>query len=182
MKRPLYILSFTFFLLFGRELMAQQSASEYVLKSAYIERFTRFIEWPQGLKGKTVQIGVIGKGNSIDALKQYFSTTPIQGCYVEVIHVTSLGELSTFEIIFIEDENSFSLQEILQSLPIHSTTLTIGNQSYMAEKGIMIALNMVDKKLKFIVNYDEAQRKGFKMSSMFLNLATLTTTKETKHE
>lgn len=149
---------------------------EYTLKSAFVERFTRFVTWPDSLhKSDTVLVGVVGgKGTSFKALKGFFKTVPIQEKEVLVLNVVSQSGMKRFHILFVEDDTQFDIATI-RNMASHAI-LTIGNHSDMAEKGLMISFYLDGSKLKFKVNTDELRGAGFKVSSFLLKMATIVET------
>ena len=70
------------FLLFAGSLQAQ--VSEYEYKAAFMERFTRFIEWPGLGESEVFKIAVIGESPFNSSLDELFNGTIIKNKKVEI--------------------------------------------------------------------------------------------------
>lgn len=151
--------------------------SEYTLKGAFVERFTRFIIWPDTLHSSdTVYLGIVGKGESFKTLTTFFKDVKIQEKPVAVLNVVSLHSLNRFHILFIEDETEYDVESLRKKMGTEQTILTIGDESHMASAGLMISFFLEGSKLKFKVNTGELEQAGFKVSSFLLKMAVIVET------
>lgn len=170
------IAPFLFLLLWVLDVDAKERA-EYTLKGAFVERFTRFISWPDAMASSdTVYLGIVGKGESFKELKTFFDNVKIQEKPVEVLNVVSLSSLERFHILFIEDETQFDITTVRSRLGEAGTTLTIGDEAHMASSGLMISFFLEESKLKFKVNTGEIEQAGFRVSSFLLKMAVIVKT------
>lgn len=178
MQRSIATLSFTLLLLLGGiPLFAQQSISEYTLKAAYTQRFTKFIDWPASSKLKdTVTIAILGKGDSFKEFQKFFHNRKIKDLPVKVVSFKSISAYKDCDILFIEGNINVKVKSILeQTERDKKATLVIGNLDNMAEKGAMFSFFLKDKKLRFKINTDTATKAGFKISTFLLEPATIVT-------
>lgn len=151
--------------------------SEYTLKGAFVERFTRFIVWPDTLHNSdTVYLGIVGKGESFKSLTTFFKDVKIQGKPVAVLNVVSLNSLQQFHILFIEDESEYDVETLRRKMSTELTVLTIGNDAQMASDGLMISFFLEGNKLKFNINTGELEHAGFKVSAFLLKMAVIVET------
>lgn len=160
-------------------LSVAKESPEYTLKSAFIERFTRFIVWPESdTLSDPVRIGIIGDGKSFTDFKKFFKKVHIKDRPVQVLNIKEGSDLSTFDIIFVEDETVMSTKEIRKALTESGAVLTIGDEKKMAQTGIMISFYLSGSKLKFNINLDHLQSQGFTVSSFLLKMATIVTSED----
>lgn len=153
-----------------------QESSEYRLKAAFVERFTRFITWPANSQLKDpVIIGIMGKGEIFIEMKAFFETVKIHNRRVEVRNVIPTSTLTDFDIIFIGSNQQLSIADLKKKIS-NRPILTIGDSQSMATEGTMFSFNVIGGKLKFIVNSEELQSAGLKVSSILLNSAIIVRT------
>lgn len=151
-----------------------KESPEYTLKSAFIERFTRFIVWPESdTLSDPVRIGIMGDGKSFSHFRNFFKKVKIKDRSVEVVNVVEGSDLSSFDIIFVEDETLMSTQEIKKALSESGAVLTIGDKESMAQTGVMISFYLAGSKLKFNINLEHLHARGFTVSSFLLQMATI---------
>lgn len=91
------------FLIFPGHIFAQ--TSEYETKSAYIEQFTRFIEWPAntGINDTTVLfvIGFLGECAISSALEKMKKKLKIKNKKVEIIYFNNISSTPNCHILII---------------------------------------------------------------------------------
>lgn len=157
--------------------LSAQESSEYHLKAAYIERFCRFITWPENVTlSNPITIGIVGDGDAFLEMKKFFETMKIADHPVEVINIVDDKLLYSCNIIFISQTES--MKELYAKLDQNSSILTIADLPEMAQEGAMIAFFILNGKLKFCINPDEISKSGFKVSSFLLKMATIVSTSE----
>lgn len=163
--------------LFCATLFAQES-SEYRLKAAFVERFTRFITWDDSTRiSSNITIGIIGdENNAFLEFKKFFTDVPILGTPVEVFNVTADDSIGNYTILFItpgreEYPDSFFIK--IQEL---QSVLTIGDKEDYSEKGLMISFKVEKDKLKFNMNPSAFEKGQLKASSFLLKMATIVET------
>lgn len=158
-----------------------KESPEYTLKSAFIERFTRFIVWPESdTLSDPVRIGIMGDGKSFSHFRSFFKKVKIKDRTVEVVNVVEGSDLASFDIIFVEDETLMSTKEIKRALTESGAVLTIGDEKKMAQSGVMISFYLAGSKLKFNINLEHLHDQGFTVSSFLLKMATIVTSEDEK--
>lgn len=162
-------------LIFFSPVLYGQESSEYHLKAAFIERFCRFITWPEtAALTNPVTIGVIGDGDAFLEMKKFFETMKIADHPVEVINIINDDLLSSCNILFVSETESMG--ELYKKLEINQSILTIADLPEMTQEGAMIAFYIANGKLKFNINPEEMSKSGFKVSSFLLKMATIVST------
>ena len=167
------ILLFTVFLQ-CKQVNAQ--ASEYRLKAVFLERFTRFIEWPEKTSisdtSKPFVIKIIGKNPFGDVLETIYSKTKIKNKPVKIYYISSLEEIEDCQILFIAASMESSLQQILKYTN-EKPILTISDHQGFGQRGVIINFFIENNKVRFEINEKSLNQSGLYMSYLLLNVATV---------
>jgi hypothetical protein len=149
------------------------SASEYRIKAASLYNFSRFTNWPDENTAAPAgfNLCVIGENPFGDALDS------LSGKVVRnrslVIHATEQPEdQESCHLVFIGRTEQARTAEILASL-VNRPVLTVSDSDGFTEQGGIIELKLVERKVRFEINIDAAERAGLVISSKLLNLATI---------
>jgi len=150
---------------------------EYRVKAEFLERFTRFIEWPDDspLKDpeKTFCICVTGKNPFGGYLQEMAQQVKIKGKPVEIHQIEQLtAELPKCQILFIARSEKDKLADILK-LTEDKPILTVGDTDGFAEDGVLMNFFTSGSYIRFEVNIDRAEKSKLKFSSRLLKLAKL---------
>jgi len=163
-----------FFVLFSIRTYSQ--ANIYVLKAVYLEKFSRFITWPEECEmdnlSKPFVIGVIGKTPLHKNLEQIYAIQKINNKKVEVRKINDLYEIKDVHLLFIAESEKRNLQNILvltERLPV----LTVSETENFAEKGVLINFYEKEKKLHFEINETAVLKSPLQMSFYLLNSAKI---------
>lgn len=147
--------------------------SEYQIKAEFIERFTRFVEWPAGTFKSPADpfvIGVIGHdpfGSVLDALSRQRT---IQGRSVQIRRLTSLDAIGSCHILFVAPSEKGRLADIAARAK-GSPVLTIADTPGALGAGVMINLYTADNRIRFEINEPRLDEAGFEASAQLLKLA-----------
>lgn len=138
------------------------SDRESIIKSVFIEKFTRFIDWPSDsdIENDSVpfRIGVYESESFYDALRQSYSRQKIKGKKVQIRILKSHRDGEKCDLVFIGDVSEEKLKNLLNFLE-GRPVLTISDRNGFSEKGVMINFVEVDGKIRFEIN-DEAVKKS----------------------
>jgi hypothetical protein len=165
-------------LLFPLLLAAPAAAQvpEYRLKAEFLERFTRFIEWPPGATPDDPRapfvIGLYGGDPFGPYLDELAATRTIKGRRVRVREVADAAQAEGCQLLFIAAGGGRGLEELVartESKPI----LTVGDTPGFAEKGILINFYVEEERIAFEINEAAARRSGLRFSSRLLKLARI---------
>src|SRR5262245_24784206 len=103
-------------LLMSPNVQAQQM--EYSIKAEYLERFTRFIEWPADSSASDPEIPfricVIGKNPFGQYLEEMAEEVRIHGKHVEVREIQRIEDIPACELLFIPASEESRLGFILE--------------------------------------------------------------------
>jgi YfiR/HmsC-like len=160
----------------GGRLAAQvqtQALTEYEAKAGFLYHFGGFVDWPARAftgTGNAFIIGVLGADPFGDVLDEVMQGKMIHNKPVIVKRFVSIEDAVFSHILFVSSSETSRLPSILEALD-GASILTVSELDRFAERGGMIALNMVGKKMRFDINMNAAKRAKLKLSSQLLKLA-----------
>lgn len=136
--------------------------SDADIKTAYIYRFTDYIEWPNTAK-EEFTIGIFSENELIRSKLEYLgSTRSIKGQKVKIIPVTTVKDLKreVFDILYFEPINGVLLIDVLNALQNKSTLLITDNIS--ENESIMINFLPSEREgiIRFEINKKNITDKG----------------------
>jgi len=176
-KNKLIILIFLF--LFVSTLTAQ--ISEYRVKAVFLERFTRFIEWPEESEIKdTIKpfvISVIGKNPFGNLLEETYSSQKILNKNVEIRYISKIEQIEETNILFISKSKEKKLSDILEHTK-DKPILTVGDTKGFAKQGVLINFYLFSGNIRFEINEEAVRRSGLSMSYHLLQIAKIVHPKE----
>jgi hypothetical protein len=168
----------------GYNLYAEPPSSrEYLVKGAFLYNFAKFVGWPEeALQDDPIHIilCVFGKdpfGGALASVKG----KRVKDRKVVIKHCATLDELKKCHILFISRSEEQNLSEILAKVK-NWNTLTVSDMEGFTQSGGVINFVTVEKKIRFEINLDAAERTGLKISSKLLRLAKIVKDKETGAE
>jgi hypothetical protein len=160
--------------------MAQDTSSRaYVIKAGFIYNFTRFIKWlkwpptanPSEGNGE-FNICVTGDNPFGPILHRLEKKHRSKEHPLKIKLDVSQADFQGCHILFVSFSERFNVEQIVEQtkgFPI----LAVGDTEGFAERGIDINLLVVENKVKFQINKQCLDAKGFKVSSELLDLATI---------
>ncbi len=133
---------------------AQQSASEYQVKAAYLYNFAKMSQWPaQSLPDadSALIVGVYG-GNEdfVNVLRATLAGKAINGHPVEIRYVHSAEELKYCHLVFFRASER-ATPSMIAALD-HASVLLVGEENNFLDQGGMINLALTNGKISFDVN------------------------------
>jgi hypothetical protein len=173
---PKLILLIATLLLSNASYAANFDVREYTLKAVFLERFTRFIDWPedtsQNNSPESFIINVMGNPEFSALLRNIYQTQEIQGKKVSIQDINNPDEIQKPHLLFISHTSDETLNSILE-LTRDTPTLTISDTEGFAEKGVMINFFMSrNKKIRFEIN-----ELAFKESELYISYKLLSVAK-----
>jgi hypothetical protein len=154
--------------------LAVAQVPEYEVKAEFLERFTRFVEWPAG---STVQdattpfvIGVYGTNPFGSYLAKVARDRRIKGKPIEVRVVSSPDEAERCELLFVPGAAQRHLPAIL-ARTADRPILTVSESPGAAEQGVLVNFYTAEDNLRFEINDAAVRRSRLEFSSRLLKLA-----------
>jgi hypothetical protein len=149
---------------------------ENTIIAAYIERFTRFVDWPSNSDVNNIsQPFIIGVSNNYELflkLSELAPTLKIKNKRIEIILIKTLDEIIKSNLLFLGSKDQEKLPQIVKICKDNSI-LTISNSNGFAFKGIIINLYNDQNSIKFEINDKKAREAGLKISHLLLQKARI---------
>jgi hypothetical protein len=149
--------------------------TEYEVKAGFLYHFGWFVDWPaatvQG-RAHTFIIGVLGASPFDDVLDAVMQSKVIRERPVVIQYYQQAKEALSCHILFISAAEEPRLPAILAVLE-GASILTVSDMERFAERGGMIALRLVDRKVHFDINVAATEHADLQLSSQLLRLAKI---------
>jgi len=149
--------------------------SEIVIKAAFIEKLTRFIEWP-GLtpsgQDSAFYLCVAGENPFDGALDNLAKISLIKGRRLKVLHLKKINIHDKCHILFISASMSRHLSKILVQIK-NRPVLTIGDTKDYADQGVMVNFFRDDGRIRFEINQESAAAAGITIGARVLKIARI---------
>jgi hypothetical protein len=148
-----------------------QTPLEYEVKAAFLLNFARFVEWPStafATPQSPLEICILGKdpfGHSLDDVVQ---GEAVNGRKILVRRLSEPPASQSCQVLFI-DPLVKDQRKVLSELP--PTVLTVGDGGQFINDGGMIALVVVNGRVRFDINQTAADNSALKLSSKLLSVA-----------
>ncbi|QSQ24467.1 YfiR family protein [Pyxidicoccus parkwayensis] len=152
-----------------------QAPVEAELKAEFLERFTRFIDWPDTefeSPESPFSLCLLGHTPLEPYLAQMARTRRIKGHAIQVRLLGGPSEVGGCELVWIPPEAAGSLDKLLAHTS-GKAILTVGDTEGLAARGAHINLKREGTRLTFDINMAQAKRSGLRFSSQLLQLGHL---------
>jgi hypothetical protein len=148
-------------------------ATEYKVKAAFLYNFSRFVTWPENTPRENGKFNLCILGSDpFRELLNPLSGKSIQNSSLNIKRLATLDQQHTCQIIFISQTGSRNLKHIMSALK-KQPVLTVSDIKDFTAYGGIIQFKLVDNKVRFNINIDNASRAGLTISSKLLSLATI---------
>jgi hypothetical protein len=162
----------------GAPSRALASELEYQVKAEFMERFTRFIDWPEAsfpAPDAPFVFCTVGEASFGGYLERLAAEHKAKGRPIVVRRISSSAQSEGCHLLFIAQSEQESLGEILPQVA-GKPILTIGDTSGFASAGVMINFYVERDFVRFEINMSAARKAGLKFSSKLLKLGRIVTT------
>ena len=159
-----------FLLLLLSSLICEAQYNENVIKAAYIERITRFVEWPVRdslLSHDQFVIGVYNEDEFYSTLSIVFKDKTIKGLLVKIIPVKNTKEIGACNLCYISEKARSSIKDFISAANSSGVLLISGTIGF-CKAGVHINFYLEDEKLKFEINEKSLASGGFKVSYLLM--------------
>ena len=146
---------------------------EQRVKAAFLYQFAGYVEWPPqsfAQAGTPVTIAVLGADSLAAELSQVVTGRTVGGRQVTVKRVKPGESLAGVHILFIGQAESARLAQLAQT-PKPRSILTVTESDGALAQGSMINFVLVDRRVRFEVALDAAEKNGLRLSSRLLAVA-----------
>lgn len=152
---------------------AEEVATEYQIKAAFLYKFGSYVEWPEGSfdsENGTFTIGVMGADKLARYLVGMVRGRTIAGRPI-VIHVLEPGQdLSGVQVLFIGRGVKDELPSILAAVR-DDPVLTVTESDASRSTDSVINFVVVDNRVRFDVALASAKHRRLKISARLLEVA-----------
>lgn len=173
MKKNTFILLSLLFVFSAIKTDAQIPDKAKRLQSIFIYNFMLKIQWPDAYRSGDFIIGVLGESSLIRELNNLASGKKMNNRTIVVKQFSSASEMTPSHLLFIPSgpDCEKHLQEAVQKIGHRQGTLVVTEQEGVLDKGTVINFIIRDKKIRFEINDQIAEKYGFKVSALrkFLN-------------
>lgn len=169
MKRAQFLILLIFFATStGAQQLDKQQAN---LEAVFLYNFTKYIDWNKNNSTTEFIIGVIGDSPITDALYDIAKTYTVNNKRILIKIFNKPSEITDCDILFISQNNPFSLESILKR--VGQGVLTVSEQTGYARKGTAFNFVVIHNKLKFEANLKAISDAKLKAGSQLLKLASI---------
>ncbi len=175
-RRPMTAKWMALFLIFVVTLggRAQNPATEYEVKAAYLLNFGKFIKWPAeaippGMD--TFSICVLGDDPFGNALNTTVRDEKIGGLPVVARRIGRSQDVTGCQVLFISRSEEKQFRKLLQSSG-KTAVLTVSDMPGFLDHDGMIQFTLINNRVRFEVNLDSVQKAGLTLSSELLKVAS----------
>ena len=176
-KRTLSII--LVFFLFLKTDIAFCEFEEYELKAVYLERITRFLEWPDETQNTRADdlfvIGILGENPFGRKLEDLYAGRGIKNKPIKVYYLSELREIERVHLLFVSRSESEELSQILD-ITRKKPILTVGDTRGFAEKGGLVNFFIESDKLRFEINERGFHEAGLVIDPLLLKVAKIVNT------
>jgi hypothetical protein len=144
--------------------------NENLIKAAYIERITRFVEWPAGKNLTSMDqfvIGVYEEDDFYNILITVFKEKSIKEHKVKIVSIKFPEQINTCNLCYISEKAKSTLGKFIDSAN-SSGVLLISETSGFSKAGVHINFYIEEEKLKFEINEKSLASAGFKVSYLLM--------------
>jgi len=157
-----------------------EPSKEFQVKAAFLFNFAKYVKWPERAFAKDdspLIVGVVGKDPFGTVLDRAFAGKSIDKHPLVVRRFRDVDKLGPCHLLFVpadEDPRTAKIAAHYAKTP----TLLVGDGVEFAKKGGVIGFYLADKRVRFEINTDAAERTGVEVSSQLLKLARIVRDKE----
>jgi hypothetical protein len=152
-------------------LAGEAQAPEYAVKGVFMYKFGDYVEWPAAAfdgPGTPFTIGILGEDPFDGGLDEIIQNRTVQGRPVVVKRFHRVDEVRGVQILYLGVSEAERWKKDLESLR-GMNVLTVCDRAM--QPSTVITFLIQDKKVRFEINQDAAERAGLKLSSKLLSLA-----------
>jgi len=151
-----------------------EPAAEHQVKAAFLYKFASYVEWPEASFARPdtpVTIAVLGDEPVAAEVEQAVTGRAVNGRRMAVRRVKAGDSMAGVHILFVGKSESSRLGQIVQNALPHSV-LTVTESDGALAQGSVINFVVADRRVRFEISLQSAERGKLKLSSRLLAVAT----------
>jgi len=141
-----------------------------IIKASYIYNFAKLIDWPDEDKKGNFIIGVMGGSSMYQQLITKYNGKTIGSQHIEIRKISNSHNFSVCHVLFVDNDYSSSLNEVIDRVQGESTLLISHNKGALA-MGAVINFVVVEDNLKFELSVSNAEKQDLFVGSTLKSLA-----------
>jgi hypothetical protein len=150
----------------------QTAEAEPQLKAAFVSKLPQFTDWPESTLDRLQRIELcVARPNPFgSSLRELIAGERLGTRPLVVREVDSPLELDACQLLFVPSQSLHDRSGLLdraRRLPI----LTVGDASTFIDEGGIVALHLINGRVRFDINVEAANQVGVRLSSQLLQLA-----------
>jgi hypothetical protein len=146
-----------------------QTPKESDIEAAYLFNFAKFMH-QTAHSPDSFTITVVGKSPIGPMLETITTNEQIDGRPLKVIRVATVDQAKTSDIVFLGEAEAPRIDKDIAALA-GSSALTVSNAPDFLKRGGMIQFQIVNNRVRFIVNLDAVSKAKITLSSELLKVA-----------
>lgn len=146
---------------------------EHSVKAAFLYKFASYVEWPASVFPQAdtpIAIAVAGSEAIAAELGRLVASRTAQGRSIVVKRLTPGDPLAGVHILFVGPSEVERLAQWARDAQAHSTLLVTDSRGAL-ERGSAINFVLVDRRVRFEISLDAAEKSSLKLSSRLLAVA-----------
>jgi hypothetical protein len=147
-----------------------QVSSVSQAQSMFIYNFSRLIQWPAGSISGEFVIGVIGDNEVYNSLSSFVANKKVGAQSIVVKKFEDPQNISRCQILFVGDSKISKFQEVINRIQGFNS-LVITEKRGMINSGSAIDFILVEDKLKFVMNTENAVKYNLTVSKSLEDMA-----------
>jgi hypothetical protein len=150
------------------------TVDEYQVKAAFVLNLARFVQWPTAAFDTTstpLTVCVVGADPFGSALDQMLRGRTVFGRAVAVRRGVDPADNAGCHVLYLPSSEEPRLVELLAHTKATSL-LTVAEVRRFTERGGIIGLLIEDRRVRFEVNVEAAERAGLRIDARVLTLAS----------
>ena len=151
------------------------AARERRVKAAFIFKFAGFVEWPETAFPQpftAVTIAVIGDDELAAELSAITAGRAVEGRPLTIRKTRSLEAVADAHMVFVGRAEIARLPQLAKLARARPVLILTDAPNALAQ-GSMINFMLVERRVKFEIHLEEAERHGLKLSSRLLAIAQI---------
>lgn len=148
---------------------------EYEVKAAYLYNFANFVEWPADAfpdPDEPFIVAILGIDPFGTLMEQAFSGRKLLDRETLIVRTDRPETAAAAHLVFIAASEADDMPQILRALSGRSV-LSVGDEAEMARHGTVIGFRLDERKVRFDINPERAERARLRLSSQLLKLARI---------
>jgi hypothetical protein len=158
----------------GARATSSEGVPDYEVKAEFIERFTRFIDWPDSSfvsPGAPFVVCTWGAGPLVERLEHILASRSLKSRPVRLRRVSAKDSFVPCHILYVAPLEHDAAREI-SARTYGKAILSIGDHPGLAQDGLLLNLVVDDDGfVRFEINRDVARASGLRISAKLMRLA-----------